>query len=179
MTKAKQKQAIIIHILAANSIDGLTSRELFNEMESKEQGAFTGGVDGVGKELLYLKSKGIVKNGLSKIISGRTQLTWMNTPAVENDVFPEEPEEYSESDTDDSSTLTLYAGDELDAPFIQIITALRAAQHLPAPVLIESKQQKIDTLERLGALMSANIRWILAQIVADLQELEEIPEVVE
>lgn len=165
MTKSNQQALILTRILTGD-IDGLTSRELFNQMESKEQGAFIGGVDGVSKSLCYLKTKSMVENGISKIVNGRTQLTWKLPVGKALPII--------EAERDEDSCMTLSPSNDLDAPFIQIITALRAAQELAAPFLIERKEQKINTLERLGALMSDDIRLVLGQIVNDLHNLDEV-----
>jgi DNA-binding PadR family transcriptional regulator len=70
------------------------------------------------------------------------------------------------------SPFLLDPNNELDAPFISIITALREAQSRPEPIKIERKDDKISTLRRLGALMSDDIKLIFDDIVADLELIE-------
>jgi hypothetical protein len=75
-------------------------------------------------------------------------------------------------DPESSENITLDGNNELEAAFITIISALKAASSIkPAPV-IERKEQKIDTLQRLGALMSDDIRFVLTEIVCDLENME-------
>lgn len=73
----KQPRDIIINVLKAQS-DGyaMTAREIYNEMDPSEQGMFKGGHDGVSKTVGYMRTCGIVENGVSEIFNGRTVLTW-------------------------------------------------------------------------------------------------------
>lgn len=70
--------------------------------------------------------------------------------------------------------LVLDPDEELDLPFIQIIRALRNAYNKPDPVAIERKPEKISTLQRLGELMSDDIKLVFDDIVADLGKLESL-----
>ncbi len=63
--------------------------------------------------------------------------------------------------------------DDLHSPFITIINAMEAASIHPG---ITRKEQKIDTLKRLGALMSDDIKSIFDNIAEDLFNLEAIAE---
>lgn len=68
------KKSIIESILAKG--DSLNSREIYDAMEPDEQGFFAGGVDAVGKFLYAMRDKGLIENGISDIVNGRTVLTW-------------------------------------------------------------------------------------------------------
>jgi hypothetical protein len=68
--------------------------------------------------------------------------------------------------------MVLDPDEELDLPFIQIISVLRAAYGKPGPVAIERKEEKISTLSRLGALMSDDIKSVFDDIAQDLDKLE-------
>ena len=67
----KTTQSIIESILKANPC-AITGREIYESMESQEKGFFPGGVDAVCKALGKLRDKGIVENGISDIVNGRT-----------------------------------------------------------------------------------------------------------
>ena len=69
---------IIINILKSYVKCGeeLTAREIFQDMEPSEQGAFTNGHDQVSKVLCMLRDAGLVENGISNIVNGRSILTW-------------------------------------------------------------------------------------------------------
>lgn len=70
----KTTQSIIESILSQG--ESMTSREIYDAMEPNEKGFFAGGVDAVGKCLYNLRDKGLLENGISEIVNGRTVLTW-------------------------------------------------------------------------------------------------------
>jgi hypothetical protein len=185
----KKKHQIILSIL--NQLKpgiALTTREIYDEMDDAEKGAFAG-VDDVSKTISYLGNhKKWIDNGISEIVNGKTTLTWhiskAGFAAFKGDVFETNG---AETETDDempsdvidvirsqreNTLMTLSPENELDLPFIQIISALRASYGKPDPVTIERKEQKISTLRRLGALMSDDIRSVFEDIAADLEKLE-------
>jgi hypothetical protein len=186
----KKKHQIILSILNQLKPDiALTTREIFNEMDDAEKGAFAG-VDDVSKTISYIGNhKKWIDNGISEIVNGKTTLTWRITKAGLAAFNGAEPETNgAETETDDEMpsdvidvmgspeptkpVLTLDPGNDMDLPFIQIISALRASYEKPDPIKIERKTQKIDTLNRLGALMSDDIRAVFEDIAADLEKLE-------
>lgn len=74
---------------------------------------------------------------------------------------------------DAHGSITLHHDNAIDAPFITIISALRAANNSQQAPRIERKSQKIDALRRLGKLLSDDIHAVLEDIAADLEQLEE------
>jgi DNA-binding PadR family transcriptional regulator len=63
--------------------------------------------------------------------------------------------------------------DELHAPFIEILKLLEAAASVRFPT-IANKFEKINTLEKLGNLLSDDLKTMLDAIVPDLNQLQEI-----
>ena len=62
--------------------------------------------------------------------------------------------------------------DDLHAPFITLINAVEAASSYPG---ITRKEQKIDTLKRLGLLMSDDIKTLFDDIIEVLNRFKELP----
>ncbi|MCX7083932.1 MAG: hypothetical protein NTY69_00135 [Methylococcales bacterium] len=62
--------------------------------------------------------------------------------------------------------------DELHAPFIDILKLLEAAASVQSPT-ITNKFEKINTLEKLGNLLSDDLKTMLDAIIPDLNQLEE------
>lgn len=180
-SKADIKKAIIEKILMANPA-GLTSREVFNQMEPSEQGRFQGGVTGVAKDLHYLRSKGVLDDGDAD--QGPNKWVLVQPESKKPDAPKKETtvpvsayklnDSLAEALVEKAGCLLLSPDNVLDAPFIEIITALRSAQEQPEPIKIERKFLKIDTLNRLSALMSDDIRVVLADISRDLAIMEEV-----
>jgi hypothetical protein len=191
----KKKHEIILVILASLQREvSLTTRDIFNEMEPADKGVFSS-IDDVSNTLVYLREyKKWAENGISEIVKGKTTLTWKITKAGTEALKGTGPEQDDEMPSDvtavpgiDQSNdrltyevdagvknglMTLNPDDELDLPFIQIISALRAAYSKPDPVTIQRKEEKISTLSRLGALMSDDIKAVFDDIAKDLQKLE-------
>ena len=63
--------------------------------------------------------------------------------------------------------------DELHAPFIAILKLIETAASVQLPT-ITNKTEKIDTLSRLGNLLSDDLKTMLDAIIPDLNQLEEI-----
>ncbi|MEI6543230.1 MAG: hypothetical protein WCL60_06890 [Methylococcales bacterium] len=63
--------------------------------------------------------------------------------------------------------------DDLHKPLIDLITMLEAASALQPPA-ISDKFVKIDTLKRVGNILSDDIKHILDAIIPDLEQLEEL-----
>ena len=61
---------------------------------------------------------------------------------------------------------------EFENAMIIIASSLREIRSQPIPVKIEHKSKKIDTLTRLGALMSDDIKLIFDEIINDLEQLK-------
>lgn len=78
MVKTKRSaQDVVYDVLAALPIGmALTSNEIYNELEPADQGIFVGGVAGIMKSIYKLNERGIVTNGNSEIVNGRTVKTW-------------------------------------------------------------------------------------------------------
>ncbi len=83
-------------------------------------------------------------------------------------------------DKDLALTLVKFSGytvldplDELHAAFIPIINAMDSYNRY-LPIAITQKTQKIDTLSRLGNLLSEDIKAVLGDIITDLTRLEEL-----
>lgn len=73
-----KKTKTILQILNASK-EAISTRDIYDQMEPKEQGLF-GGYESVSKTLCTLKKhRGIVENGISEIFNGRTVLTWLIT----------------------------------------------------------------------------------------------------
>ena len=63
--------------------------------------------------------------------------------------------------------------DDLHKPLIDLIAMLEAASTLQ-PLAISDKFVKIDTLKRVGNIMSDDIKHIFDAIIPDLEQLEEL-----
>ena len=77
------------------------------------------------------------------------------------------------NESKEESRFYLDRADELDAPFIQIITAMREASAKPEPIFIKRKQIKIDTLTRFGLIFSDDIKAVFDDICSDIERLSE------
>lgn len=85
----EQKDIIISILTAQNDSTALTAREIYNEMEPAEQGQFKDGPDSVSKTLNFMRKSGLVENGISEIVNGRTVLTWkLNKAALQQGSKP-------------------------------------------------------------------------------------------
>lgn len=91
------KQSIIKSILDKG--DSLNSREIYDTMEPDEKGFFGGGVDAVGKFLYAMRDKGLIENGISDIVNGRTVLTWKikNAPLLQKAEANKEPSDIQDA----------------------------------------------------------------------------------
>ena len=78
MIKTKRSAQDAVYDVLATLKGGmaLTSKEIYNDLESADQGLFVGGVDGVMKSINKLHTRGIVVNGNSEIVNGRVVKTW-------------------------------------------------------------------------------------------------------
>jgi len=63
--------------------------------------------------------------------------------------------------------------DDLHKPIIDIIAMLEAVSSIEVPT-ISNKSVKIDTLKRLGNILSDDIKTIFDAIIPDLEQLEEL-----
>ncbi len=63
--------------------------------------------------------------------------------------------------------------DDLHKPIIDIIAMLEAVSSIEVPT-ISNKSVKIDTLKRLGIILSDDIKTIFDAIIPDLEQLEEL-----
>lgn len=75
-TKRSAQDAVCDVLSTLKGGMALTSKEIYNELEPADQGLFAGGVDGVGKSINTLYNRGVVVNGSSEIVNGRTIKTW-------------------------------------------------------------------------------------------------------
>jgi hypothetical protein len=166
------KQDVIVNLLSSVlANDNPTSRNLFDAMEQSERGLFTGGVDGVGKELYALKNKGIVENGLSQIIDGRTYLTWRVAAKKKTE---QSAQEIAAAPEPTGSILFLLDPDNaFEMSVISMVSSVREINAISA-LKIERKQEKIDTLKRIGSLMNDDIEFVLDDIAADLSKFDDL-----
>lgn len=177
----ESKKEIILRLLGA-SLEPLTSRELFNGLEPPEQGLFSGGVNGVSKTLYTLRSKGLIVNDETKIVNGQDQFTWSAVRPIEqssteptasaslDDLIAEELKQDQQVEL--AIGITLNPNDYFEEAMIVIVEAIREFNSSPAPLRIKRKQEKLDLLKRLGALMSDDIKAVMDDIAADLFYLD-------
>ena len=168
---------IIINILKSyvKSGDELTAREIFQDMEPSEKNAFTKGQDQVSKVLCLLRDAGIVENGISNIVDGRSKLTWRLTKqgqAVEVNAEPDPEPESTAADTPtvkDDDFLT-----EMEHGFAWLIQSYKLSKATTKPI-ITNKPEKIGLLNLLKSHyghINSDFETVLNDIIADLEQLE-------
>lgn len=88
------------------------------------------------------------------------------------DIGPEELKTAIVKSAKDLGLTVLDPQDELHAPFIEILKLIEIATSVQLPT-ITNKTEKIDTLSRLGNLLSDDLKTMLDAIIPDLNQLEE------
>ena len=162
----KIKHKILLALLMTTKHE-LTSLELYEEMTIDQQSKYLDIYD-VGKILGYLRSKEWVANGETKYKERRAILTWLITPKgvdamSENEaVYDLKESVVPPSISDEDLTLELT---------LQNIRDLFAQRPVIEPRVIIDLDKKVDTLARLGAIMSDDIGRILGLIIKDLESV--------
>ena len=163
------KQSIIKSILAKG--ESLNSREIYDAMEPDEQGFFAGGVDAVGKFLYAMRDKGLIENGISDIVNGRTVLTWK----IKNAPIQQKAEENNApEDIQDAA--------RYEEPIQQAATDPQAMEyvHVEIPAITETPVENVETqvveglefhdmIENFGAGVNAFIEGT-KKLIAELDE---------
>jgi len=171
---ADRKRNTIISILKGE-VSGMTGRSIFGFMEPVEQSLFLGGVDGVNKELSQMKANGLVEPGESEIVRGKKVSTYRLPaklpqaiklyPVVDTPAEIAEPAPIVEPITEQQNMLELF-----EQAAMTMREAIKNALVVPEPPqIIERRAEKIDTLRRIGSIMSDDIQFILHDIIADLE----------
>ncbi len=172
---ADRKRNTIISILKGE-VSGITGRSIFGFMEPVEQSLFLGGVDGVNKELSQMKANGLVELGENETVKGKKVSTYRLPaklpqaiklyPVVDTPIeIIAEPAPIVEPITEQYNVLELF---EQAARTMR--EAIKNALVVPEPPqIIERRAEKIDTLRRIGSIMSEDIQFILHDIIADLE----------
>lgn len=158
-----------------DSPSGLITRQVMTECR-KKPGSEIPNDNGVVSKCLYalrqtkLISTSDAVGGSVHKITGKGQVALHNETNSEQKQEIEVTEEKATNTTKEPIALglTLDPSDAVESAFIEIVTAIREAQK---PVVIERKQHKIDTLNRLGALMSDDIKAIFSEIASDIETL--------
>lgn len=146
----KLQRDLVLDVLKAQAQAGfeLTAREIYNELDRKEQYRFKRGADEISKKLCELRATGAVENGISNIINGRTVLTWRLTNAqqlpqtVALDVdHRQEPAQQHTQDTVEA----IAAENNLDA--LEAVNAPSLQEAEPSPALEHDSQASIKSVE--------------------------------
>ena len=175
------KNEIILSILKANTGHELTCRNLLNEMSAQEHGQFTGGGIAIARTMEELKKKGLIENGISVIVKGKTQLTWKlakQKKTTVDELIAEKLKEKIATETptepkDDGGCLLLNPDDQIESAFIEIVSALRELKAAPLPVTVDNKTYKIKTLLQLSDWVAEDIKTALFDVIQVLEKLEE------
>lgn len=145
----KQPKDIILNVLKAQS-DGyaMTAREIYNEMEPSEQGKFKLGPDGVSKTIGYMRTCGLVENGVSEIFKGRTVLTWkLKTNDEKKNMANKEP---AKSEAVSETEIQIDVQADFDSPAREQLVQAGTIQTETSTDLSESA---IETLGRDGYIV--------------------------
>lgn len=177
----------ILKILNNAPNKGLSTTEIFKAVCENHQTQIPD-PEALSKMIYSIRAKGYIttseagKNKAHKIT--KTGIQELNISNAVNDVTPKkiEPEiiatKYHENDFDDDmpdgdDPFYLDPSNEIEKAMILVASSLREAITRPEPVTIARKEHKIATLNRLGALMSDDIRDIFNDISNDLSQLVE------
>lgn len=147
---------IITSILYKNRNSGyaLTAREIFHDMEPSEQDDFSNGPDQVSKVLCQLRNAGIVENGISNIVNGRTVLTWKLKHHASIQHMPNQPQ--STQQQHQENTVETIAETDIDAIADEPHAISQTTESNPACAVDENVSQPMETeVEFLAHLQNA------------------------
>lgn len=122
---------------------------------------------------LELKDNQVTNNVPAKIEAKALKQADLSDAFNILDIEPDELKITIVKSAKDLGLTVLDPQDELHAPFIEILNLLEAAASVQLPT-ITNKFEKINTLEKLGNLLSDDLKTMLDSIIPDLNQLEEI-----
>lgn len=168
------KQEIIIAGLKVINRD-VTTKELFERMTAAEK-------ENIGDEtklsaaLCKLRDAGLIENGVSEIVDGKTRLTWRTThdglDKLAGQTKPNTPEMGS-NHIADVNKMVVNASIDIEAVKRDLIDALDRWYTGSALPQINDIELKIDTLSNLAPMLSTDIHDVLMNIVDDLEAIQK------
>lgn len=167
------KQEIIIAGLKVINRD-VTTKELFELFTSSEQSEI-GDENKLAAGLCKLRGAGLIDNGISEIVDGKTLLTWRTTQEGLDKLSGQtktSPPEMVSNHIADVNKMVVNASIDIDAVKRDLIEALDRWYTGNAQPQINDIELKIDTLRNLAPMLSTDISDVLINIADDLDSIE-------
>ncbi|MBE0435965.1 MAG: hypothetical protein IBX56_09200 [Methylomicrobium sp.] len=168
------KQEIIIAGLKAINRD-VTTKDLFEIMTAAEKENI-GDETKLSSALCKLRDAGLIENGISEIVQGKTRLTWHTTQAGIDELTGQaitNPPKMSSDHIADVNKMVVNAPIDIESVKRDLIDALDRWYTGNAQPQINDIELKIDTLRNLAPMLSTDISDVLMNIADDLEGMEK------